>query len=77
MPRGDKEGDFGLKQGKDRSVDVEGSGVRGRTQGSADSCVCPKCGKNIPYKVGTPCYKTICPKCGSIMRWLSWADREQ
>jgi predicted amidophosphoribosyltransferase len=33
--------------------------------GPGGNCVCPKCGKTVPHKVGTPCYEVMCPDCGS------------
>jgi len=35
--------------------------------GPGGNCLCPQCGKTIPHKAGTPCYKTICPQCGLEM----------
>ncbi|MBD3354584.1 cation diffusion facilitator family transporter [Candidatus Woesearchaeota archaeon] len=39
----------------------------GRALGPGGKCTCLKCGKIIPHKAGTPCYKIKCPECGSFM----------
>ena len=47
----------------------EGQGVGGERQGDggAETCVCPKCGKEIEHERGEPCTKRKCPDCGATM----------
>lgn len=54
---------------KERKALGEGRGVGGPKQGigGAAYCVCPKCGKEIRHKRGTPCTELRCPKCGASM----------
>ena len=44
---------------------VESLGKKGKREytGGADTCVCPKCGEEVPHKRGIPCNTIKCPKC--------------
>ncbi len=38
---------------------------RGRGQGHAGMCQCPRCGYRVRHPAGTPCRTMACPQCGS------------
>lgn len=57
MPGGDGTGPFGTGRG---------FGRRGFA-GPGGSCVCVKCGHEVPHVRGRPCNQIKCPECGAIM----------
>ncbi len=40
---------------------------RQRKMGSGGFCVCLRCGRREPHKVGVPCMKVRCPDCSAVM----------
>jgi len=79
MPRGDGTGPIGQGAGSGRGMGMgAGSGrgmgmgagggrMGGTSQGTGGSCVCPRCGKQLPHQRGVPCNQMKCPACGSEM----------
>ncbi len=56
---------FGRGQGAGRG---QGRGrMGGFGLGPSGTCVCPKCGYEMPHQRGIPCYQQKCPKCGTMM----------
>ena len=51
--------------GLNRGYYTGGRGLYG--VGVGGTCVCPKCGAEVPHKRGVPCSNMRCPKCGSYM----------
>jgi predicted DNA-binding protein (UPF0251 family) len=41
---------------------------RGQGLGGSDTCICPKCKKEIPHQRGTPCIQQECPDCKVTLR---------
>lgn len=41
---------------------------RGQGLGGTETCVCPKCKKEIPHQRGIPCIQQKCPECGVSLR---------
>jgi len=37
------------------------------TMGPGGYCICPKCGKRVEHRRGTPCQEEKCPECGARM----------
>jgi len=77
MPRGDGTGPSGKGPGTGRGMGGGGGSgtgrgggrgrMGGRSLGPGGNCVCSKCGKTVPHKLGTPCYNINCPNCGTPM----------
>ena len=40
---------------------------RRHDMGAGGSCICPKCGEEIPHRSGIPCQEERCPECGAKM----------
>lgn len=61
-----------IKQGFYKDIFGRKAGWKGRMEGKSlgpgGECICPKCGKILPHKRGTPCFKQKCPKCNSFMK---------
>jgi hypothetical protein len=68
MPYGDGSGPpggAGKGRGQGRG---QGQGRQGGfAAGPGGRCVCPRCGKTLPHRPGTPCYQAVCPDCGIPM----------
>jgi len=42
----------------------------------SDTCVCPKCGNEVPHaRRGVPCSSIRCPKCGTPMKGRKCAEK--
>jgi predicted amidophosphoribosyltransferase len=41
--------------------------ARRHDMGPGGSCICPKCGREIPHGRGIPCQEERCPECGAKM----------
>ena len=55
----------------------KGMGIGGPRQGDGgtDTCVCPKCGKEIPHTKGIPCKESKCPNTliFTLFLYKSWS----
>ena len=71
MPRGDGTGPAGQGPGTGRGAGMGRGRGRGRmggfSLGPGGECLCPKCGKKTPHKLGEPCNRIKCPGCGAYM----------
>jgi hypothetical protein len=43
---------------------VGGRSGQGGGLGGGGFCICPKCGKKVQHRPGTPCLDERCPSCG-------------
>jgi hypothetical protein len=53
-------------------IDAQGKGLgpgggKGGAPGPGGSCICPKCGTEVPHTAGMPCMEINCPKCSTLM----------
>ena len=57
----------GLGKGKWKKGRFEDEIKEAKGKGPEGFCICPKCGKKIPHKRGTPCSTIKCPNCQTKM----------
>lgn len=48
-------------------IEQLGKGTNREGSGGTDTCVCPKCSKEVSHKRGIPCNKLKCSECGTVM----------
>ena len=57
------------KDSKDQKPRTWGRNVgRGQGLGGSETCICPKCKKEIPHQRGVPCIQHECPECKVSLR---------
>ena len=74
MPRGDGTGPVGAgpmtgRAGIGSFATFRRAGRMGGplVAGPGGTCVCPKCGHEVPHQRGLPCSAVECEKCGTLM----------
>ncbi len=62
-------GGMGPGDGRGRGRGGQGRGRMGgpAKAGAGGTCLCPKCGHQVPHEVSVPCARKACPKCGAAM----------